>query len=127
MVNCILSDLKSSHWIYSGNNHLDREMNKSTRVLQINPAYEDDEKPPSFFRPKQIADQTEESDHSSHDHCNPLYEVLNTGKAKLAQGSSRTLFILVIIVCLLSLLALLLTLLMLVGKIGSSNEGQCTG
>ena len=101
-------------------------MNNSRRVLQINPAYEDDDKPPSLFRLKEIVNQTEESGHSSHDHCN-LYEELNRGKAKPAQGSNRALFVLVIILCLISLVALLLTLLMLVGKIGSSNEGQCTG
>ena len=87
-------------------------MSKSLRVLQINPAYEDDGKPPSFFsfRLKELANQTEESGHSSHDHCN-LYEVLKPGKAKPAQGSNRALFTMVIIVCLISLVALLLPVL----------------
>ena len=101
-------------------------MNKLRRVLQINPAYEDDDKPSSFSRPKEIANQTAESSLSSHD-SRHLYDELNRGKAKPGQGSNRALFALVIIVCLISLVALLLTLLMLVGRIGSSNEGQCTG
>ena len=103
-------------------------MNESPKELLINPAHEDDDKPTSLesFQLNEIVNQTEESVHSSHDHCN-RYEVLNSGKAKSAQGSSRALFALVIILCLISLLALLLTLLMLVGKIGSSNEGQSTG
>ena len=101
-------------------------MNKSPSNIQINPAYEDDDKPPLFLHLKEIANPTVEFDHSSYDDCNQ-YEVLKTGKAKPAQGSNRALFALVIIVCLISFLALLLTLLMLVGKIGSSNEGQCTG
>ena len=103
-------------------------MNESPKELLINSDHEDDDKPTSLesFQLNEIVNQTEESGHSSHDHCNG-YEVLNPGKAKHAQGSSRALFVLVIIVCLISLVALLLTLLMLVGRIGSSNEGQCTG
>ena len=104
-------------------------MNESPEEHLINPANEDDYKPTSLessFQMKELTNQTEGSGHSNHDRCN-RYEVLNPGKAKLAQGSNRALFLLVIAVCLISLLALLLTILMLVGKIGSSNEGQCTG
>ena len=101
-------------------------MNESPKELLINPAYEDVDKPTSLesFQLNEIVNQSEESCHSSHDHCSG-YEVLNPGNARPAQGSSRTLFAMVIIVCLISLVALLLTVLMLVGKIGS-NEGQCT-
>jgi len=103
-------------------------MTESLKEHLINPVHEDDDKPTSLqsFQLEEIRNQTKESGHSNHDRCN-LYEVLNPGKAKPAQGSNRALFALVIIVCLISLLALLLTILMLVGKIGSSNEGQCTG
>ena len=106
-------------------------MNESPINCHGNPAYdEDDDKPTSlkFCQLKEITNQTREFDHSSHNHCNPS-EVLNPGNARPrpAQGSSRALFVLVIIVSLISLVALLLTLLMLVGKIGSLNEGQCTG
>ena len=102
-------------------------MNESPIKCQENLAYEDDGKPTSLksFQLKEILNQTEESGHSSHDHCD-LYEELKGGKAKTAQGSNRTLFVLVITVCLISLLALLLTVLMLVGKIGISKEGQCS-
>ena len=104
------------------------KMNESPKELLINPTDEDDDKPTSLesFQLNEIVNQIEESGDSSHDHCNQ-HEVLNTGKATSAQGSSRALFVLVIIVCLISLLPLLLTLLLVVGKIGSSNEGQCTG
>ena len=103
-------------------------MNEPPNEHLINPAHEDDDKPTFLksFELKEIMNQTEESGHSSHDHCN-RYEVLNPGKEKPAPRFIRALFILVIIVCLISLLALLLTILMLAGKIGSSNEGQCTG
>ena len=103
-------------------------MNESPIKCQENLAYEDDGRPTSLksFQLKEILNQTEESGHSSHDHYH-TYEELNRGKAKPAQGSNRTLFVVVIAVCLISLLALLLTLLMLVGKIGISKEGQCTG
>ena len=103
-------------------------MNESPIKWQGNLAYEDDDKPASLkpFQLKGILNQTEESGRSSHDHYH-IYEELNRGKAKPAQGSNRTLFVVVIAVCLISLLALLLTLLMLVGKIGISKEGQCTG
>ena len=76
-------------------------MNESSIKCQGDLAYEDDDKPTSLisFQLKEILNQTEESGHSSHDHCH-LYEVLNPGKAKLAQGSNRALFILVIAVCL---------------------------
>ena len=99
-------------------------MNESPIKCQGNAAYDEDEDKPTllkFVQLKEITNQTRESGHSSHDHCNRS-EVLNPGKARPAQGSSRALFVLVIIVCLISLVALLLTLLMLVGKIG-----QCTG
>ena len=95
---------------------------------QINLGHEDEDKPTLLqsFQLNGIMNQTEESGHSDHDRCN-RYEVLNAGKAKPAQGSNRAWFALVITVCLISLLAPLLTILMLVRKIGSSNEGQCTG
>ena len=102
-------------------------MNDSPIKCQENLTYEDNDKQTSLksFQLKEILNRTEESGHSSHDHCH-LYEELNRGKAKPAQGSNRTLFFLVITVCLISLLALLLTVLMLVGKIGISKEGQCS-
>ena len=104
-------------------------MNESPTKYQGNPAYdEDDDQPTSLksFQLKEITNQTRQSGHSSNDHCKG-YEVLNPEKERPAQGSNHALFALVIIVCLISLVALLLTLLMLVGKIGCSNEGQCTG
>ena len=104
-------------------------MNESPIKWQGNLAYEDDNDKLTSLKPfqlKGILNQTEESGRSSHDRYH-IYEELNRGKAKPAQGSNRTLFVVVIAVCLISLLALLLTLLMLVGKIGISKEGQCTG
>ena len=100
-------------------------MNKSPIKWQGNLAFEDDDK--QSFHLKKILNQTEESGHLSHDDHH-IYEKLNRGKAKPAQRSNRTLFVVVITtVCLISLLALLPTILMLVGKIGISKEGQCTG
>ena len=105
-------------------------MNESHIKCKGNLAYQDDhDDNPALlksFQLKEIVNQTEESGRSSHDQY-PLYEVLKRGKAKPAQGSNRTWFVLVISVCLISLLALLLTVLMLVGKIGISKEGQWTG
>ena len=104
-------------------------MNESPIKWQGNLAFEDDDKPTSLksFHLKKILNQTEESGHLSHDDHH-IYEKLNRGKAKPAQRSNRTLFVVVITtVCLISLLALLPTILMLVGKIGISKEGQCTG
>ena len=104
-------------------------MNESPIKCQENPAYDEDEDKPTLLRfgqMKEMTNQTSEFGHSNHDHCNRS-EVPNPGKARPAQGSNRALFVLVIILCLISLVALLLTLLMLVGKMGSSNEGQCTG
>ena len=103
-------------------------MNKSPIKYQENPAYDEDEDKPTllqFRQMKEMTNQRNEFGHSNHDHCNRS-EVPNPGKARPAQGSNRALFVLVIILCLISLVALLLTLLMLVGKMGSSNEGQCT-
>jgi hypothetical protein len=103
-------------------------MNESPGKIHVNPAFEDNDKPTSLkcFQLKVLTNQTEEYGHSNHDHCHQ-YEVLNFDKVKPARGSNRARLALVIIVCLISVVALLLTLLMLVGKIGSSNEGQCTG
>ena len=103
------------------------EMTESPVTCHGNLAYEVVDKPTSSksFQVKEITNQTE-SGHSNQNHCNQ-YKVLNPEKANPAQGPNRGLLVLVIIVCLISLVALLLTILMLVGKIGSSNEGQCTG
>jgi len=102
-------------------------MNQSPKEHGINPAYQDDydykKTLRESFQLNQRTNQAEAASHSNHDHCN-RYEV-NPEEAKPAQGSNRALFILVIIVCLISLLALLLTVLMVIGRIGSSNEGQC--
>ena len=103
-------------------------MDESTVNCRRYPVYESADSLESFHV-KGNTEKTKESGHSNNDHCN-LYETLNVldpGKAKPAQGLNRPFIILVIIVCLISLLALLLTIWMLVGKIGSSNEGQCTG
>ena len=105
-------------------------MDKLPIKCQGNVAYQDDhdDKPALLksFQLKEILNPTEESAHSSHDQY-PIHEVLKRERPKPAQGSNRSLFVLVITVCLISLLALLLTVLMLVGKIGISKEGQCTG
>ena len=76
-------------------------MNESPKEHLINPVHDDDDEPTSLesFQLKEIMNETEESGHSNHDHRN-RYEALNPGKAKLAQGSNRALFILIITVCL---------------------------
>ena len=98
-------------------------MNESPVKLNENPVYESIDKPASLgsFHLLKNTNQTEESGHSSDDHCN-RYEV-NPVKANPARGSKRAFFALVVFVGLISLLVLLLTVL----KFGSSNEGQFTG
>jgi len=98
------------------------EMTESPVKCSENPIYENIDQPASSdaFHLVENTSQTEESGHSSDDHCNQ-HEV-NPGKASSVRGSKSAFFALVIFVGLISLLVGLLIIL----KFGSSNEGQLT-
>jgi len=99
-------------------------MNESPVFCSENPVYENIDEPASLdsFHLSENTNQTEESGHSSIDHCNR--NKVNPGKANPTRrlGSKRAFFALVIFVGLISFLALLLTVL----NFCSANEGQYT-